>query len=616
MTSGGCSMLCRRSVRRSGGHVSSARTSVRCRPHVADAHRAACARSSTSSIPTFAHANQGPASPSCSRRTVSRVRSAFRVVRAPPALDRRRAGGRATRRRSTSGAPPIPMLPSSRSAVPQRPCPGTRSKIERCKHGRAASACDRECGQRDVDAERDDARFGERERVTRRSAADVEDRTVDSFEQAMLGRRHRFEPSVARAPGARDRRPPAGTATVRDVSWLGVRRRALTARALVREAAVRARRPRGRSAYVGRERGDRERVVELVDVAERRERAGPQPERAQPGQLLGMGVIRAHLDTVEHAGVGSAQPDAPPSSVERRPEDGVGVAIGEHRDRGRHEMCVELRRVHADEERRPAQSRERVREALAEAGADLRHDHEVRAGATARGTVERDDVPARGHRRETCRGCRRARLRPSTAASSGVHGGHSRVLTRPGSGDLAMTSNVDAALHRSTRAMSWTARAVPRTVPVTFDLSDPRRVAARRPRRMRQPARDARRTISSGQPNRRSSTPRPEQVESSHRAHRSEVGEIGRACGGEAPRRGSDSRRGRAIGHEPLDARRAPITRSASPASTGAATATRSAPSNEPSQSMKHTTSSVAASRPVQQAAPKPRRGSTTTCAP
>ena len=107
-----------------------------------------------------------------------------------------------------------------------------------------------------------------------------------------------------------------------------------------------------------------------------------------------------------------------------------------------------------------------------------------------------------------------------------------------------------------------------------------------------------------------------EQVESSHRAHRSEVGADRRACGGEAPTRETDSRRGRASATNPCDARRAPITRSASPASTGAATAMRSAPSKEPSQSMKQTTSSVAARRPVQHAAPNPRRGSNTTCAP
>ena len=54
------------------------------------------------------------------------------------------------------------------------------------------------------------------------------------------------------------------------------------------------------------------------------------------------------------------------------------------------------------------------------------------------------------------------------------------------------------------------------------------------------------------------------------------------------------------------------------PASTGPATASRSAGSSEPSPSMKHTTpsSASAASSPAQHAAPKPRTGSSTTRAP
>ena len=101
--------------------------------------------------------------------------------------------------------------------MPQRPWPGTRSKIERCNTGCAASAGDGECRERDVDAERDDARFGEREGVPGGSAADVEDGTVDSFEQAMFGWCHRFEPSVGLVRGVPDRRARAGTATCRDV---------------------------------------------------------------------------------------------------------------------------------------------------------------------------------------------------------------------------------------------------------------------------------------------------------------------------------------------------------------------------------------------------------------
>ncbi len=66
-------------------------------------------------------------------------------------------------------------------------------------------------------------------------------------------------------------------------------------------------------------------------------------------------------------------------------------------------------------------------------------------------------------------------------------------------------------------------------------------------------------------------------------------------------------------GHAPRSAMRAPSTRSTSPAITGPATRTRSAGSSEPSASMKQTMSAEAAWSPAQQAAPKPRRASSTT---
>ena len=74
-----------------------------------------------------------------------------------------------------------------------------------------------------------------------------------------------------------------------------------------------------------------------------------------------------------------------------------------------------------------------------------------------------------------------------------------------------------------------------------------------------------------------------------------------RACSGQASRE---------------TGRRAPRTRSALPSTTGAATRARSAGSREPSQSMKHTTSSVAARSPAKHADPKPRWGSLITTAP
>ena len=55
------------------------------------------------------------------------------------------------------------------------------------------------------------------------------------------------------------------------------------------------------------------------------------------------------------------------------------------------------------------------------------------------------------------------------AACAGVHGGHNRVLTRPGTGAFAMTSSW-AAHRASTSVMSAMVRRVPATVPVTFDF--------------------------------------------------------------------------------------------------------------------------------------------------
>ena len=69
-------------------------------------------------------------------------------------------------------------------------------------------------------------------------------------------------------------------------------------------------------------------------------------------------------------------------------------------------------------------------------------------------------------------------------------------------------------------------------------------------------------------------------------------------------------------GHDPGPGRRAPMTRSARPDSTAPATVGSSAGSSEPSQSMKQTVCEEAAVRPDQQAAPKPRWGSSTTSAP
>ena len=63
------------------------------------------------------------------------------------------------------------------------------------------------------------------------------------------------------------------------------------------------------------------------------------------------------------------------------------------------------------------------------------------------------------------------------AAWSGVHGGLSRVLLRPGTGAFVITSSWTVAHRASTARMSRMVRTVPSTVPVTFE----RLPAVRRP---------------------------------------------------------------------------------------------------------------------------------------
>lgn len=88
-----------------------------------------------------------------------------------------------------------------------------------------------------------------------------------------------------------------------------------------------------------------------------------------------------------------------------------------------------------------------------------------------------------------------------------------------------------------------------------------------------------------------------QEIGPAHRSHRTEVVQVGVRAATQFPR--EELIRDTCSGQEPRAATRAPITRSASPLTTGAATSMRSAPSKEPSQSMKHTTSSVAARSPA-----------------
>ena len=215
----------------------------------------------------------------------------------------------------------------------------------------------------------------------------------------------------------------------------------------------------------------------------------------------------------------------------------------------------------------------------------------------------------------------------SAAACSGVQGGVRRVFTRPGTGSLAMTSRAGAmtvvcapasqSVHRSTAAMSRTARTVPRTragdlrAPLAGEvgdghLLDPPAGGRGAQHHLQRPAEaavpDAER----------------EQRLAAGGAHRPEVGEPDAGApaqlerehgvGGAGVQRPAP-RRGRAPGAEHEVGRR--------PRATGSATRGSSRGSNDASQSMKQTTSAVARRvSPAKHAAPKPGAGSRTTRAP
>ena len=162
--------------------------------------------------------------------------------------------------------------------------------------------------------------------------------------------------------------------------------------------------------------------------------------------------------------------------------------------------------------------------------------------------------------------------------------------------------------------MSCTARTVPLTVPVTLDRPDRSRYSTGT-FRTRCPACTARSTISSGHPERRSVIPK------SRRTSR-RIARIGPRSSRRSRVRRRTSKASTLLarracgGHAPRSAMRLPITRSASPCSTYATTSGRARGSSDASQSMKQTTSLVAACSPAQHAAPKPCCSSRTTRAP
>ena len=252
-------------------------------------------------------------------------------------------------------------------------------------------------------------------------------------------------------------------------------------------------------------RRDGPRVGERVDVAQGREVVRREPERDQALALDRAGVGLAHRHAVEDARVRPLEPDRPVAAVIGGAEHGIG-AVRERGQAGVEQLGRDLGRVHADQQRRAADVLECRRKPLCETAAALRDELEP-VGQPAVGLAVERHHPTGGQPRASDGGQRvlerRARehgclLRVQGRGQAGLHAaGHRRL----GHHD-------ERGAHASAAVMSRTVRSVPRTVPVTFE----------RPRRGRyvtatssivQPAAAARTTISSGQPNRRSSRPRP-----------------------------------------------------------------------------------------------------------
>ena len=446
--------------------------------------RRARATRSSASAPTCAHENHGPATPSASKRTRS---TPGPTPGRPPrrAADPPGAGARARGGAAWPGQPPMPRLPSSSSAVPQRPAAGhpveDRPLEHRCAARVAASAS--AGGETSMPSVTTPAPR-QREHVAARTAADVEHRPVDQLEQPIVGRGRGLDP----APTVEPRRHVPDVRAQRDAGHDALATGA---------SRLRPRRPRPRTAIRERSAATATRVGEVVDVAELGQRAAvrrpelPQPVRAAPRRCRASSSARRR----RRRGSGRDEPEAPPSAVgraaraPRRPPATRARASASREERDR-----ELRCVHADEERRPVDARRtrpragrRARRRPAGRPSNDRRQPGPGAGRRARaragGPAPRATVAERvGERgRRDRRGLRRA-CTAGRGASSPV---------RAGATSRARAASRRSGGHRSTPAMSCTARTVPASVPVTFERpmrgayahrDAPRCASPRRPR--------------------------------------------------------------------------------------------------------------------------------------
>ena len=366
-----------------------------------------------------------------------------RVVRSPRGLAPCRASSVATRCSSTAGAPPIPMLPSSSSAVPQRPCPGTRSKIDRCSTGaprrRAMASAGSEMSMPSVTMPDSASARAWRAGPQPMSSTGPSTRTSRRCSAGETGSNHRWagagrtRPSSARRHGAGDA-AVASSALERERSSC-----------LLRVLGVAVRDPSTACA---------KRVVGAAPATasaswkSSTSRSGASARVRSPSArswaCCCAWVCSVLISTLSNTrAFGSAEPDAPPSAVEGGSEHGVGVGL-RRASRSRVDTSGACRVWGVSMPTRNAGPRtcanafaRRSARPLPSLGDDIELGGEPRPGGPSSAmTCRRAGVDAS----TSSVSASAASARP--AASSGVHGGHSRVLTRPGCGDLAMMSKV------------------------------------------------------------------------------------------------------------------------------------------------------------------------------
>ena len=235
-------------------------------------------------------------------------------------MTRPRAAIRSWQRLSrASRSPPIPMLLSTRSAVPQRPSAGSGSLIRRCRASPprvmlASTAAD------DMSTPRADRpeRLQRNDHPTGTATEVDHGRLAPGHHHAGRRRRRRCSSGRRRAPRASHARTAPGSLRRRRLGRTAARPAARAGRPAVRDAVGRTRatgsgRPRARHPRAGRHRA----------AAAAAARTGPESisraSWAAPVRSVDMGIPSNTCTRIARA-----QPDGPEPAVLAQPEDRVG----------------------------------------------------------------------------------------------------------------------------------------------------------------------------------------------------------------------------------------------------------------------------------------------------